>query len=250
MANRKTISSKAPRQKGPVSTANVPGAAPQSAYNLLLPALLLFAGVLVVFWPALKNGFINYDDPLYVTKNPHLEGGLTFSNILWAFTDTHQAGFWHPVTWLSHLLDVQLFGLSPAGHHFTSVLFHAINSALLFFVLNAFTASRWKSFAVAALFGFHPLRVESIAWVCERKDVLSGFFFILSLWAYLGYAKKQDVRNGPERKRRLFYNLTFFLCHGTHVKAHGGNLAFCSLASGLLAPEPDSIMELALLSAS
>jgi protein O-mannosyl-transferase len=211
VANRKTSSSRVARQKGSVPPSNLPGTARQSAFNLSLPAFLLFSGVLIAFWPALKNGFINYDDPSYVTKNPHLAGGLTFSNILWAFTDTRQAGFWHPVTWLSHLLDVQLFGLSPAGHHFTSVLFHAINSALLFFVLSAFTAARWRSFAVAALFGLHPLRVESIAWACERKDVLSGFFFILTLWAYLRYAKEQDVRDGPNRKRRLFYLLSLFL---------------------------------------
>lgn len=210
MANRKTSSSGVARQQRSVAPANLPGNARPSAFRLLLPAALLFAGVWVVFWPALNNGFINYDDPLYVTKNPHLAGGLTFPNLLWALTDARQAFFWFPVTWLSHLLDVQLFGLSPAGHHFTSVLIHALNAALLFLVLNACTAARWRSFAVAALFGLHPLRVESIAWACERKDVLSGFFFILTLWAYVRYAKEQDVRPGPNRKRRRFYLLALF----------------------------------------
>jgi protein O-mannosyl-transferase len=211
VANRKPSASGGARQKSSAAPANLPGTARPSAFHLWLPAAVLFAAVWVVFGPALKNGFINYDDPVYVTKNPHMAEGLTFSNLLWAFTDTRQAFFWHPVTWLSHLLDAELFGLSPAGHHFTSVLFHALNTALLFVVLNAYTAARGRSFAVAALFGVHPLRVESIAWACERKDVLSGFFFLLTLWAYWRYAREPQVRQGPPGKRRLFYLLSLGL---------------------------------------
>src|ERR1041385_5404712 len=127
--------------------------------------------------------FINYDDPEYVTQNLHVQGGLRAEAIEWAFTSAHAAN-WHPLTWLSHMLDVQLYGLDPAGHHLTNVFFHVFNSLLLFLILAQLTGAVWRSGLVAGLFALHPLHVESVAWVSERKDVLSTFFGLLALWAY------------------------------------------------------------------
>lgn len=153
----------------------------------LVPALLALL-TLLVFWPATNNGFVNYDDPGYITKNAWVQKGLTLDNVKWAFTTGHFSN-WHPLTWLSHMLDWQLFGENPKGHHFTSVMFHAVNAALLFLVLRKMTGFFWRAAFVAALFALHPLRVESVAWVSERKDVLSLFFGLLSTWFYVGYAQ-------------------------------------------------------------
>ena len=163
-----------------------------------LLSLLLFVVVVIVFLPALRNGFVHYDDPLYVTANAQVQKGLTWDGILWAFHSTVAAN-WHPLTMLSHMLDCQLFGLKPWGHHATSVLLHAANSALLFLLLRRMTGSTWRSLFVAALFGLHPLRVESVAWIAERKDVLSTFFGLLSLLAYVAYAKEK-----AEKKYSVF----------------------------------------------
>src|SRR6202030_858627 len=124
----------------------------------------------------------------YVYKNPQVFRGLTSEGIIWAFTQSHAAN-WHPLTWLSHMLDCQLYGLSPGGHHLTNVLLHSANAILLFLVLRQMTGSLWRSAFVAAVFAIHPLRVESVAWVAERKDVLSAVFFMLTLGAYVHYAR-------------------------------------------------------------
>ena len=124
--------------------------------------------------------------------------------LVWAFSSTSVAN-WHPLTWLSHMLDCQLFGLSPVGHHLTSILLHAVNTLLVFVVLRSLTGSTGRSFLVAAFFGWHPLRVESVAWVAERKDVLSTLFWLLSLWAYAGYVRTLASR--PARSR-IFFGLT------------------------------------------
>ena len=137
-----------------------------------LICLLLVLMVLVVFGQGVKNDFINFDDTQYVTENQHVQAGLTWKNLAWAFTTAH-AGNWHPLTWLSHMLDFELYGLNPAGHHLTNVLLHSASTVLLFLVLLGMTGSRWRSAFVAALFALHPLHVESVAWVAERKDVLS-----------------------------------------------------------------------------
>src|ERR1043166_3573437 len=160
---------------------------PKSAATLdrVLPWLLAL-GTLALFGPVCGHSFLNFDDPAYVTDNPHVQGGLTLDNIRWAFTSSH-SGNWHPVTWLSHMLDCQLFGLNPAGHHLTNVLLHVANTVLLFLVLRRMTKALWRSAFVAALFALHPLHVESVAWVSERKDVLSTFFFMLTLLAYAKY---------------------------------------------------------------
>lgn len=157
---------------------------------------LLAAGTVATFWPVLGNGFINYDDPDYVTANPKVQAGLTWTGVRWAFT-TGYFGNWHPLTWLSHMLDCQLYGLAPTGHHATSLLLHAINAVLLLLLLHKLSGSIWRSSAVAALFALHPLRLESVAWVAERKDVLSAFFALSTLMAYANYAvaRRDQTRN-------------------------------------------------------
>jgi len=171
-------------------------AATGAAWNrhAFLPGLLLFLTVAGVFLPALGHGFIPYDDPAYVTQNAHVTGGLTGDSVRWAFQSTNSSN-WHPLTWLSHMADCQIFGLKPWGHHLTSVLLHALNAALLFVVLRRMTGAIWRSLLVAALFGLHPLHVESVAWIAERKDVLSTTFWMLTLWAYARRAELAGARN-------------------------------------------------------
>jgi tetratricopeptide (TPR) repeat protein len=161
--------------------------------SLLLIGLLLFLGTLALYYPALLNGFVNYDDPAYVTSNWQVQQGLTSRSLKWAFTSTSEAN-WHPLTWISHMLDVQLFGLKPAGHHAQSILWHAINVVLLFLLLAKATGFVGRSAVVAALFAVHPLNVESVAWVAERKTVLCTFFFLLSVAAYGWYVKRPGAR--------------------------------------------------------
>jgi Flp pilus assembly protein TadD len=160
----------------------------------LLAALLALVTI-ALYWPATRCDFINLDDPDYVTANPHVQGGLTWEGIKWAFTNTEQAAYWAPLMWLSHELACQLFGLNPWGHHLMNVLLHAANVALVFLVFQRMTGARWRSFILAALFGWHPLRVESVAWVTERKDVLSTLFWALTLLAYARYAQKSEARS-------------------------------------------------------
>jgi tetratricopeptide (TPR) repeat protein len=165
--------------------------------------LALFLGVLIlgVYLPSVRYDFVNIDDPTYITANFHVQPGLTTTGLLWAFTSFYGAN-WHPVTWMSHMLDCQVFGLKPAGHHLTSALIHATNSVLLFFLLKGITGSVWRSLAVAALFGLHPLRVESVAWVSERKDVLSTFFFILAMWSYCHFAVELHASEKSVRAKK------------------------------------------------
>ncbi len=148
-----------------------------------LMGLVLAMVTLAVYWIAGRNEFVNYDDPDYVTSNPHVLTGLTWENLRWAFTTGH-ASNWHPLTWLSHMLDCQVFGAHAAAHHLVNVAFHSANAVLLFLVLRRMTGAHWRSALVAALFALHPLHVESVAWISERKDVLSTFFLLLALAAY------------------------------------------------------------------
>ncbi len=156
-------------------------------------ALVLLAGMtLAVFAPVVSFQFLNVDDNLYVTGNDRVQQRLTWRNAAWALTAL-DAGNWHPVTWLSHMLDVTLFGLNPGGHHATSLLIHVLNVILLFLWLRSMTRELWKSALVASLFAVHPLALESVAWIAERKNVLSTLFLLLTLWAYAGYARKPGV---------------------------------------------------------
>ena len=144
---------------------------------------------LALYNPVNSHPFVNYDDDRYVTQNPHVREGLTASTVKWALTSTEQAN-WHPLTWMSHALDCSLFRLNPAGHHFTSGLLHALNVMLLFLLLRWATSRLGASLFVAALFAVHPINVESVAWVAERKNVLCTLFFFLTLWAYGWYVRK------------------------------------------------------------
>ena len=168
------------------------GLSPSPANRYAVPAVcaLLLLAVALVFGQTVRHEFINFDDDDYVYENPQVARGFTAQGIVWAFTHFHSAN-WHPLTWLSHMLDCQLYGLNhPGGHHLTNVLLHAASAILLFLVLRQMTGDLWPSAFVAALFAIHPLHVESVAWVAERKDVLSGLFFMLTLAAYVGYARR------------------------------------------------------------
>jgi protein O-mannosyl-transferase len=161
--------------------------------NLAL-SLGLITAVFVCYSSVVRNQFVYFDDNLYIMENAHVNAGLTWQTVIWAFSSYYQSN-WHPLTWLSHALDVSLFGLSPVGPHLVNVLLHAINAALLFLLLQFATGFRWRSLMVAALFALHPINVESVAWAAERKNVLSTLFFLLALYAYEWYARK------PERRR-------------------------------------------------
>jgi protein O-mannosyl-transferase len=162
-----------------------------SASSRYLPLALLLIALLTVavYWPVLHNGFIDYDDNEYVTANQMVRQGLTLKGALWSLGAFH-AGNWHPLTWLSHMLDIELFDLNPTGHHAVSLLIHVANALLICLGLQRLTGSTVRSALVALLFALHPLHVESVAWVAERKDVLSTFFWLLTLAAYLRYVKK------------------------------------------------------------
>ena len=155
----------------------------------LLVVALLAALTLALFGPVVRFQFINVDDNVYVTGNHHIQQGLSWHNAAWALTSLEAAN-WHPATWLSHLLDVSIFGLNPAGHHTTSLLLHTLNVILLFLFLRYMTRALWQSAIVAALFAVHPLALESVAWIAERKNVLSTFFLLLTLWSYVAYTRK------------------------------------------------------------
>jgi protein O-mannosyl-transferase len=151
--------------------------------------LLLVVVTLALYNSVTHHPFVNFDDDRYITDNYQVRAGLSWKTVEWAFTTYDQAN-WHPLTWLSHALDCQLFGLNPAGHHYGNVLFHALNVVLLFLLLQSATGFTWRSLMVAALFAVHPVNVESVAWIAERKNLLSMMFFLLALWSYQSYARK------------------------------------------------------------
>ena len=175
-----------------------PGSPPslaRSAFSrrALWVSLALIAANLIVYAQVWNHDFVNYDDPDYVTANPIVSDGLTRHGVSWAFTTVHSSN-WHPLTWLSHMLDVQLYGLNPGPHHLTSLLFHMVNTLLLFWLLHRMTAALGRSAFVAGLFAVHPLHVESVAWVAERKDVLSTLLGLLTICAYVAYVRQPRVR--------------------------------------------------------
>ena len=196
--------SQRPKRKAPEKPR---GTEPRGALNerwvVLAVCAFLAAVVWLVFGQTVRHDFVNLDDGAYVYKNPQVSRGLTTEGIIWAFTHSHSSN-WHPLTWISHMLDCQFYGLNPGGHHLTNIFLQATNAVLLFLVLRQLTAFLWRSAFVAAIFAIHPLRVESVAWVAERKDLLSGFFFILTIWAYVRYVR------GPYSRARYVLILIVF----------------------------------------
>ncbi len=163
-----------------------------STKRQLLIISLLTVSTFIAFWQVTPSDFISFDDPQYVTENRQVQDGLTIEGIQWAFTTGH-ASNWHPLTWISPMVDVELFGLQPGWHHLTNLLFHLANTILLFLLLHRMTKALWQSALVAALFALHPLHVESVAWVAERKDVLSTFFWMLTLGTYVSYVARPGL---------------------------------------------------------
>jgi Tfp pilus assembly protein PilF len=159
----------------------------------LFISLILVSLTLLVYWQVQNHEFILWDDQVFITENSHVTTGLTLENMKWAFTTTYP-DYWHPLPWLSHMLDYEIYGQNPKGHHFNNLLFHIANTLLLFFVFKRMTGHLWESAFIAALFGIHPIQVESVAWVTERKDVLSALFWILTLGAYTLYAERPGIR--------------------------------------------------------
>jgi tetratricopeptide (TPR) repeat protein len=195
----------------PIRQEDLPQGLPQTKVTLLhssflklLICLFLVLVTLIAYFEVQNNEFINLDDDLYVTDNPYVSKGLNLKGILWAFTSIYR-GHWHPITWLSHMIDYNFYGRNPGGHHITNLLFHITNTLLLFLLLSRLTVTPWRSGFVAALFALHPLHVESVAWVAERKDVLSAFFWMLAMWGYVYYVQK------PKLNRYLWITLCFIL---------------------------------------
>ena len=187
--------------------------------NFRLPSLICLSLGLItlgLYLPSLRHEFLLYDDQQYVTENPQVQAGLSAKGFAWAFG--YHAGNWHPLAWLSHMLDCQVYGLNPAGHHSTNILLHSANTVLLFLVLRRLTGAIWRSACVAALFGWHPLHVESVAWVAERKDVLCACFWMLTLLAYAKYAEESkghppSLRSGATSspKSKIWYAVALAL---------------------------------------
>lgn len=165
---------------------------PQNRWRISA-VLLLIVLTTAVYWPVRHYDFVNYDDEMYVVNNRHVRAGMTGEGLRWAFT-SRETGHWHPLTWISHMADGQLFSKNPAGHHWTNVLIHLVNTLLLLGLLRRMTGRFWRSLLVTACFALHPLNVESVAWISERKNVLSTTFWFLTLWAYLSYAAAPGIR--------------------------------------------------------
>jgi len=162
-----------------------------SSLPVFLFLSILFA-ILAVYYQVYQFDFVYYDDHIYVTDNIHLHSGFSKKSVFWALT-SDEAGFWHPLTWFSLILDYELYGLNPGGYHGTNLLLHMANTVLLFVVLWTMTVSRWRSCFVTALFALHPLHVEPVAWIADRKDLLSTFFWMLTLWAYVSYVRRPGM---------------------------------------------------------
>src|ERR1019366_4253881 len=196
----------------------------------------LAAITVTLYWPVHRHDFINFDDRDYVTENPTVRAGITWAGVQWAFAGSH-ASNWHPLTWLSHMLDCQVFGLKPGAHHLVNLGFHIANTLLLFLALNQMTRAVWRSALVAALFAWHPLHVESVAWVAERKDVLSAFFFMLTLWAYCRYAEVRSPKSKAQSREQQHESP--IANHGSRNTQHATRITPLSSLPRLLRPGPD-----------
>jgi tetratricopeptide (TPR) repeat protein len=157
-------------------------------YKVALICVFLTGATFGVYWQILRSDFVNFDDPIYVTENEYVNTGFSWENVRWAFT-TGKVSYWHPLTWFSHMLDCELYGLRPGLHHLTNLIIHIANSLLVFLVFRVMTGAVWRSAFVAAVFALHPVNVDSVAWVAERKNVLSTLFWLLTMWAYTGYVR-------------------------------------------------------------
>ena len=214
----------------------------RSGFPVWLMAALLVLVTIALYWPVMRHDFVNYDDNLYVTANVHVQNGLTLENLKWACCNPVSSN-WHPLTVWSHMADCQLFGLKPWGHHLTSVLLHALNTVLVFLLLRSLTGAFWRSALVAALFGLHPLHVESVAWVAERKDVLSTCFGLLSLIFYARYGRKRlavedrdiKARGVPAPRPPRLPARSDLLRPRPDEQADAGDVAVRHVAAGLLA---------------
>ena len=184
------------KEGGGESALATAGATDISSRMLLALCVALFGIVVWTFSPSLNGEFLYFDEHWHILDNSHVMDGLTLKGVAWAFRSLEAAN-WHPVTWLSHMLDCEIHGLDPWGHHLTNVLLHALNAVLVFVVLRAMTGATWRSLVVAVLFAAHPLRVESVAWISERKDVLSLTFWMLATWAYVRYAQQKGSTVAP-----------------------------------------------------
>jgi len=193
---------------------------PSREKHVVIYCLLLAAATLAFYNPVVRNQFVDFDDLSYILKNPHVLGGLTWATVKWSFS-TFREGNWHPLTWLSHALDCQIFHLNPIGHHYTSLLLHTANAVLLFLLLWRATGFTWPSLLVAALFALHPVNVESVAWAAERKNVLSMLFFLLALHAYDRY--------GRTGRRYLYLLVAIFFALGLMAKPQIVTLPFVLL---------------------
>jgi hypothetical protein len=201
--------------------------AARTAFPLWLMAGLLGPGVLIVYWPAMRCDFVNFDEDLYVTANAHVQHGLTWGDIKWALLNP-VASNWHPLTMMSHMLDCELFGMNPFGHHLINVLLHAVNIVLVYLLLLQLTGAKWRSWFVAVLFACHPLHVESVTWISERKDVLSGSFGLLSLIFYARYARDRVSRESSQPPASAM------LIAGSREKTNDYGLALLFLTLGLM----------------
>jgi protein O-mannosyl-transferase len=181
----------------------------RSENRALLLCLPLFYIIWKVFYPCLGNDFVNYDDQEYVYENEHVKSGLTIHTVLWAFS-TSTSGNWHPITMLSHILDWEMYGNNPWGHHLLNVILHCSNGVLAFLILLKTTFEIEKSFVAALLFSLHPLRVESVAWISERKDVLSTCFLMLTVLSYTGYLNQRST-NGEKVRFYYLLSVSFFV---------------------------------------
>src|ERR1035441_1582597 len=216
----------------PAPTWTATAAIARPRFPAWLLAVLLVLVTLALYWPATGFDFINYDDLGFVTSNVHVQGGLNWEGLKWAFGLTG-GDYWHPLTWLSLMLDASLFGQKAGGFHFTNVAIHATNSVLLFLLVRMLTGALWRSAMVAALFALHPLRVESVAWVTERKDVLSGCFGLLALVCYARYAQRR-MQNPAIPNTRHATPITF---HVSRFTNHAGTFylfSLCFFACGLM----------------
>jgi tetratricopeptide (TPR) repeat protein len=195
-------------------------------------AALLALVTVAIYWPVMRHAFVNYDDPAYVTDNPHVQAGLTWEGLAWSFGRVHGSQtYWHPLTWVSHMVDCQLYGLKSGGHHLTSMLLHAANAVLVFLVFSRMTGAFWRCVVLSALFALHPLQVDSVAWVAERKTLLSAFFWLLSLWAYVRYAELQSPKSKVQSPAARVTG------HGTRIAQFPSLFYFLSLffmACGLM----------------